>query len=112
MLDPRVRTVWGLSAIGTGAFLLVVAVVAAVGLWVWDAPRPLAALPVVLALAWMVLDVLLLPEVRYRRWRWGLARGDRPPARACHDHAGRSMARVQRVDTAAASSNAAMASPA
>lgn len=101
MLDPRVRTVWRLNAVLTGAFLLAVAVGAALGLWLWDVPLLLALLPVALALTWMVLDVLFVPDVRYRHWRWALGEEEIDLQHGLVTITRRliPMARVQHVDT-------------
>lgn len=71
-LDPRVRTVWRLTALLWGGATLVVALGAAFLLARSGAPPALPALAVVLTLAGVAATVLIVPDVQYRHWRYEL----------------------------------------
>jgi membrane protein YdbS with pleckstrin-like domain len=70
-LAPEARNIWRLEGAGWSAALLVAAIVGSAQLGQWDGrPGWLAAL---IWVAWPVaaaLLVVVVPELRWRRWRW------------------------------------------
>lgn len=70
-LDPRAKTLWRITNL-LGMLPLVAGAVAAtfVLLRVVEMPLLVAALPVVVALALVVLSVGVMPGLRWRRWRY------------------------------------------
>ncbi|QYJ16683.1 hypothetical protein Rxycam_02518 [Rubrobacter xylanophilus DSM 9941] len=76
-LDPRAKTLWRLSG-----FLEMLPVVAAgLGLgWAvaryGDQPLAVAAVPVLATLAVAFVNALVLPELRWRRWRYEIREGE------------------------------------
>lgn len=101
LLDPCVRTVWKLHSALQGAVLVAVAVGAGAAFRVWGLTWLLAAVPAVVAIGWMALDVWVLPEVRYRYWRWELGEEEIDLQRGLVTITRQviPMARVQHVDT-------------
>ncbi len=71
-LDPRVRTVWRLTALLWAVPALLLASAAAVALIWRGAPPWLAAVPVLLMLVWAGVSVLLVPDLLFRHWRYHL----------------------------------------
>ena len=69
-LDPRARTLWRLTAVFEGATIVAVALVLAAGLWWLDRHPALVALPVLAATIFAVVDVIVVPELRWRHWRY------------------------------------------
>ncbi len=71
-LDPRVRTLWRLTALlwAVPALLLTTAVAVAL---IWrGAPPWLAAVPVLLMLVGAGVSVFLVPDLLFRHWRYQL----------------------------------------
>jgi len=71
-LDPRVRTVWCLTALLWGAALLAIALVIAYLLILWGFSPVLPVLVIVLLVAGIAVVALRVPGIQYQRWRYEL----------------------------------------
>jgi len=69
-LDKRVKTAWRLQALASLVPLVLGAAVFAGIAEMIGVPGPLPTVVLVGALAALVLAETVLPEIRYRRWRW------------------------------------------
>jgi uncharacterized protein len=69
-LDARVRTAWRVQNMVGGIPLFLVAAVASSAMAVGERGLLLSAVPIVAALVLITVWVILIPAVRYRRWRW------------------------------------------
>jgi uncharacterized protein len=70
-LDPRAKTLWRITgALGTLPILLGGAFASWVLLWVGGAPPLLGILPVLGAAALFTVAVVVVPPLRWRRWRY------------------------------------------
>ncbi len=70
-LDPRAKTLWRITgALGTLPILLGGAFASWVLLWVRGAPPLLGILPVLGAAALFAVAVVVVPPLRWRRWRY------------------------------------------
>ncbi len=71
-LDPRVRTVWRLTALLWGGAILAVAILAAILAVRWGVPLLVPALVVALLLLAVAVAALIAPGIDYRHWRYEL----------------------------------------
>lgn len=70
-LDPRAKTLWRITnLLGMLPLLAGAAAASFVLLRVVEMPLPVAALPVLVVLALIVLLVGIMPGLRWRRWRY------------------------------------------
>ncbi len=70
MLDPRVKTAWRIQTAIVAIPVAFFGLISAGALWVASSPMWLAILVGVAGLAFAVIMLWPVPEVRYRRWRW------------------------------------------
>jgi membrane protein YdbS with pleckstrin-like domain len=71
-LDLRVVSVWRIEAVIESAIALAVGAGASVLLWKLDVLVWLAALPVVAALLYGVIDIGIVPKRKWRSWRYAI----------------------------------------
>ncbi|HET7479793.1 MAG TPA: PH domain-containing protein [Rubrobacteraceae bacterium] len=70
-LDPRAKTLWRITNLLGMLPLLLGAIAVGFALFrIVEMPLPVAALPVVVVLALIVLAVGVMPGLRWRRWRY------------------------------------------
>lgn len=101
LLDPRVRTVWRLTALLTSVVVMVAALGVAMVLNWWGVSPALLVPALVVLLSGCAATALWLPDLQYRRWRYALRAEEVELQRgiATITRTVIPMARVQHVDT-------------
>jgi membrane protein YdbS with pleckstrin-like domain len=100
-LDHRVTNAWRMQALAVGVPAVLVAAAATSALSFVGASTLLAILPITLALVALGLWLTVVPELRYRRWRWEVTAQEVRLQRGLIviERTVVPMARVQHVDT-------------
>ena len=101
-LDARARTLWRIEAALAGAPVVAIALgLAWLVSWSTSLPRWIAVVPVVVAAMWLAWEVGPGAELRWRWWRWAVARDEIDLSRGwlTRTRTVIPMARVQHVDT-------------
>ncbi len=75
-IDERALSVWRLTGLIISILILLISITATILLFSWLGIQWwLAVLPIVLGLSFGILLTLLIPKVRYRRWRYQVSEG-------------------------------------